>query len=76
MTVADSDTVNIRQLILILTVTLGVLEPLHLLSRHAHSICTSVCFGLRNYFFWSEQLEQSFNFNILTLNLNTTMALL
>jgi hypothetical protein len=34
-TVADSDTVNIRKLILIPTVKLGVLEPLHLLSRHA-----------------------------------------
>ena len=35
LTVADSDMVNIRQLILILTMTLGVLEPMHLLSRHA-----------------------------------------
>ena len=31
-TIADSDTVNIRKLILIPTVNLGVLEPLH---RHA-----------------------------------------
>ena len=38
-TVADSDTVNIRQLILIPTVTLGVLKPLHLLSRHTRFIC-------------------------------------
>ena len=72
-TVADSDTVNIRQLILILTVTFGVLEPLHL----AHSICTSVCFVLRNYYFFGlNNWNNVSTFNILTLNLNTTMALL